>query len=157
MDGNYPVLPRSATTASSSRASSRNSSPLDRLPTAGSGTPDTQVPKTRRGAGEVRGRGAAVVAAAGDDSGGGNGVGGLKSDLPSPRQAVQSVASAGGDRLQRLAMAEIGFADKELYAPKTGKAAGPRGRGGRGSVVVGALLCAVFARQNFSLRYLLFS
>lgn len=41
---------------------------------------------------------------------------------PPPRRAVESVASPGGDRLQRLAMAEISFAEKELYAPKTGKA-----------------------------------
>eukprot|EP00904_Undaria_pinnatifida_P008265 jgi/Undpi1/4569/HiC_scaffold_18.g07923.m1 len=34
-------------------------------------------------------------------------------------RAVKSVASPGGDRLQRLAMAEIGFAEKELYAHKT--------------------------------------
>ncbi|CAN0474811.1 unnamed protein product, partial [Ectocarpus sp. 12 AP-2014] len=39
--------------------------------------------------------------------------------FPPPRRAVKSVASPGGDRLQRLAMAEIGFAEKELYAPKT--------------------------------------
>lgn len=43
---------------------------------------------------------------------------------PTPRRAVESVASPGGDRLQRLAMAEIGFAEKELYAPKTGKGEG---------------------------------
>ena len=42
-------------------------------------------------------------------------------------RAVKSVASPGGDRLQRLAMAEIGFAEKELYAHKTSEEPlGPR-------------------------------
>lgn len=36
--------------------------------------------------------------------------------------AIKSVDSPGSDRLQRLAMAEISFAEKELYTPKTGKA-----------------------------------
>ena len=36
-------------------------------------------------------------------------------------RAAKSVVSPGGDRLQRLAMAEISFAEKELYAPKTGE------------------------------------
>lgn len=39
-------------------------------------------------------------------------------------QAVRSVVSPGEDRLQRLAMAEIGFAEKELFAPKTGIGSG---------------------------------
>ncbi|CAM9943858.1 unnamed protein product [Laminaria digitata] len=41
---------------------------------------------------------------------------GVEAAVPQP---VKSVVSPGGDRLQRLAMAEIGFAEKELYAPKT--------------------------------------
>eukprot|EP00903_Cladosiphon_okamuranus_P010293 g9743.t1 len=117
-DGNSSVLPRSATIASSAEAPSRDSSLLDRLPAAGSGAPDMRTPESRGNPREAGGRGAAI-AAAGGGSGGGNGLGGLSSTLPPPQQAVQSVASAGGDRLQRLAMAEIGFAEKELYAPKT--------------------------------------
>ncbi|CAB1106003.1 unnamed protein product [Ectocarpus sp. CCAP 1310/34] len=64
----------------------------------------------------------------GGGGGGGDGDKGLGEELarpgtsmPPPRRAVKSVASPGGDRLQRLAMAEIGFAEKDLYAPKTGK------------------------------------
>ncbi|CAM9171948.1 unnamed protein product [Scytosiphon promiscuus] len=58
--------------------------------------------------------------------GGAMGSAGLGLSAPVPprpsgqrREAVQSVASPGSDRLQRLAMAEIGFAEKEMYAPKT--------------------------------------
>lgn len=76
-------------------------------------------------AASVSGGGGDAVGAVG---GGGMGVGG---PLPPPRpsreraETVQSVASPGGDRLQRLAMAEIGFAEKEMYAPKTGEAHSP--------------------------------
>eukprot|EP00752_Nemacystus_decipiens_P003664 g3377.t1 len=123
-DRNSPASQRSATTAASAETSRARSPPLDRLPTAASGAGVTQAPETPGSTAEVLGQGAGVAAAGG--CGGGNGAwgsrlgsAGLRSTLPSPRQAVQSVASAGGDRLQRLAMAEIGFAEKELYAPKT--------------------------------------
>lgn len=130
-DGNSPVLERRATaTAASVDETSRARSPVDRLlPTAAaSGAAGTQAPEVRAAGGGVGGGG-----------GGGNGAGGLglasaaglRSTVPPPpRRAVQSVASAGGDRLQRLAMAEIGFAEKELYAPKTGEVPRPAGRGG---------------------------
>lgn len=73
------------------------------------------------GAGEVM-PGRAVRVSGGGGGGGGVAPTGLGSaPLPPPRRAVESVASPGGDRLQRLAMAEIGFAEKELFTPKTGK------------------------------------
>ncbi|CAN0253783.1 unnamed protein product, partial [Hapterophycus canaliculatus] len=83
------------------------------------------------GIGEIPG-GAASLSGRGGSGGtavggvGGSGYVGLGSGAPLPPrpsrqggEAVQSVASAGSDRLQRLAMAEIGFAEKEMYAPKT--------------------------------------
>lgn len=75
--------------------------------------------------GEAASRVGAIGGGGGGGGGGGEGLGeasaGPGTPLPPPRRAVKSVASPGGDRLQRLAMAEIGFAEKELYAPKTGK------------------------------------
>lgn len=38
-----------------------------------------------------------------------------------PASPIKSVSSAGGDRLQQLAMAEVGYSHKGLYAPKTGE------------------------------------
>lgn len=58
----------------------------------------------------------------GEGVGSGAGAGGAATATPARRTAtVKSVLSPGGDRLQQLAMAEIGFAEKELYAPKTGE------------------------------------
>ncbi|CAM9221902.1 unnamed protein product [Pylaiella littoralis] len=104
---------------------SRVRSPADRLsPTASSGVMGGQASvgggvRGGAGAGEmIPGRAIRV------SGGGGVAPVGLGSAPlpPPPRRAVESVASPGGDRLQRLAMAEISFAEKELYAPKTGKA-----------------------------------
>lgn len=130
VDGNSPAFPRRVSTAASAEAS-RARSPQDRLP----GAAGSQAPETAEDGGSGGNGGVGV----GGDGDGGNGAAGLglglgsaalRSTLPPPRQAVQSVASAGGDRLQRLAMAEIGFAEKELYAPKTGKAVDWVGVGG---------------------------
>ncbi|CAN0011744.1 unnamed protein product [Ectocarpus sp. 4 AP-2014] len=105
--------------------------PADRFPVAGAvagvGRP-LRSGMAESGVG-VGGEAAARVGSIGGGGGGGGGGGeglgeasaGPGTPLPPPRRAVKSVASPGGDRLQRLAMAEIGFAEKELYAPKTGK------------------------------------
>ena len=125
VDGDSPAFPRRVSTAASAEAS-RARSPQDRLPTAATGAAGSQAPETAEDGGRG-GNGGVGVGVGGDGGNGAAGLGlglgsaALRSTLPPPRQAVQSVASAGGDRLQRLAMAEIGFAEKELYAPKTGK------------------------------------
>lgn len=131
VDGNLPILQRNTPAAASAEAS-RASSRLDSLATAASGAAGAQAPEIGTDAGESQGRGVGVAGGGGGGGDGGNGVGGsgsastgLRSAVPLPPTAVQSVASAGGDRLQRLAMAEIGFAEKDMYAPKTGETSRP--------------------------------
>ncbi|CBN79528.1 conserved unknown protein [Ectocarpus siliculosus] len=110
-------------------------SPVDRFPVAAAVAVVGRPLRSGMAGSGVGGEAAARVGAIGGGGGGGGrgggggGVGGGLGEesagpgtpLPPPRRAVKSVASPGGDRLQRLAMAEIGFAEKELYAPKTGK------------------------------------
>lgn len=104
-------------------------SPADRFPVAGAVAGVRRPLRSEMAGGGVGGEASARVGAVGGGGGSGGDGGerlgeasaGPGTPLPPPRRAVKSVASPGGDRLQRLAMAEIGFAEKELYAPKTGK------------------------------------
>ena len=80
-----------------------------------SGGSEERAASVFNGMGRVEGDGGlATEAAARAGTGTGTGA------RAGPRPAMKSI-SPGSDRLQRLAMAEVEFAEKELYTPKTGE------------------------------------